>query len=111
MRLMPQRRIGRTEVKGAALSEPPPVLETHFQAVDTTDKEEIQRDFVSFVQDLHLFLNETSCLRDIQVIRRERKPGITNLDTGTHTTPAAVTRRSSTLGFPPTTCAWDWASN
>jgi hypothetical protein len=89
MRLMPQRRIGRTEVKGSALSElPPPVLETHFQAVDTTDREEIQEHFVSFIQDLHLFLNETSCLRDIQLIRRTRKPGITNLRAFRSFTPA-----------------------
>jgi hypothetical protein len=64
---------------GTTLSElPPPVRKEEFQAVDTTDEEEIRRYFRPFVDRLHLFLNKTSCLRDIQVIRRVKNPQITS---------------------------------
>jgi hypothetical protein len=57
---------------------PPPVREEEFQAVDTTDEEEIRRYFRPFVDRLHSFLNKTSCLSDIQVIRHRKNPQITS---------------------------------
>jgi hypothetical protein len=57
---------------------PPPVRQEEFQAVDTTDEEEIRRYFRPFVVRLHSFLNETSCLSDIQVIRHRKNPQITS---------------------------------
>jgi hypothetical protein len=64
---------------GTTLSElPPPVRKEEFQAVDTTDEEDIRGYFRPFVKRLHSFLNETSCLRDIQDIRRRKNPQITS---------------------------------
>lgn len=64
--------------RGAALSKlPPPVRESEFRAVDTTDEEGIRDHFGPFVRRLHSFLNETSCLRDIQDVRRLRNPRVT----------------------------------
>ena len=64
--------------RGAALSElPPPILEPEFRAVDTTDEEAIRDHFGPFVGRLHSFLNETSCLRDVQDARRRRNPRVT----------------------------------
>jgi hypothetical protein len=57
---------------------PPPVRKEEFQAVDTTDEEEIRRYFRPFVGCLHSFLNETSCLGNIQDIRHRKNPQITS---------------------------------
>jgi hypothetical protein len=77
--LTPLRCFGKSVKGGATLPElPPPFREEEFQAVDTTDKEEIRRYFRPFVVRLHSFLNETSCLSDIQVIRHRKNPQITS---------------------------------
>lgn len=57
---------------------PPPVRESDFRAVDTTDEEGIRNHFGPFVNRLHSFLNRTSCLHDIQDVRRRRNPHITS---------------------------------
>lgn len=56
---------------------PPPVREQDFRAVDTKDEEAIREHFGPFVGRLHSFLNEASCLRDVQNVRRRRNPRVT----------------------------------
>jgi hypothetical protein len=71
--------VGDSGKGGTTLSKlPPPVREEEFQAIDTTDEEEIRDYFRPFVNRLNSFLNETSCLRDIQDIRRRKNPQITS---------------------------------
>jgi hypothetical protein len=71
--------VGDSGKGGTTLSKlPPPVRKEEFQAVDTTDEEEIRDYFRPFVNRLNSFLNETSCLRDIQDIRRRKNPQITS---------------------------------
>jgi hypothetical protein len=48
----------------------PPVREAEFSAVDTADEEEIKRRFNGFVRQLHSYLNQLPCLRDLQNARR-----------------------------------------
>jgi hypothetical protein len=55
---------------------PPAVGKVEFQAVATKDKEEIRTRFGPFIHDLHSFLNHTSCLRNIQRVRRALNPNI-----------------------------------
>lgn len=55
------------------MSELPPVIrEAEFLAVHTKNKEEIRQKFTPLIHALHLFLNQTSCLHDIQRIRGNR---------------------------------------
>ncbi len=51
---------------------PPPVREEEFRAVNTDNQEQIKTYFEPFVERLHSFLNETSCLHDIQTVRQMR---------------------------------------
>jgi hypothetical protein len=53
---------------------PPPVGEAEFLAVDILNKEEIKRRFGVFVGQLHSYLNQLPCLRDVPQIRRLWKP-------------------------------------
>ncbi len=48
---------------------PPIVGEKEFQDVDTLDEEKIKESFGTFLNRLHLFLNQSSCIHDIQEIR------------------------------------------
>lgn len=57
---------------------PPPVREEEFRAVNTDNREQIESYFEPFRERLHTFLNETSCLRDIQRIRSRKNPQITH---------------------------------
>jgi hypothetical protein len=61
--------------KGAiALSElPPPIREAEFSAVNTVDEASIRATFFPLVQELHSFLNQASCVWDLQEIRRNWK--------------------------------------
>jgi hypothetical protein len=61
--------------KGAvALSElPPPIREAEFSAINTVDEARIRATFYPLVQELHSFLNQASCVRDLQEIRRNWK--------------------------------------
>jgi hypothetical protein len=52
---------------------PPAVRESDFSAIDTNDEDEIRGRFYSLVRDLHSFLNEGSCLSDIQQKRLKWK--------------------------------------
>jgi hypothetical protein len=53
--------------RGILLSElPPAVTESEFQAVATDNPEKIKKYFEPFRRELHSFLNNTSCMRDIQ---------------------------------------------
>jgi hypothetical protein len=45
---------------------PPAVREPEFRAVDDTNPERIREYFEPFKRELHSFLNQTSCLQDIQ---------------------------------------------
>jgi hypothetical protein len=53
------------------MNQPPAVRETEFMAVDTTDETELWRRFDRFVRSLHSYLNQLSCLRDLQETRRK----------------------------------------
>ncbi len=48
---------------------PPPVGDAEFQAVDTTNEEEIKRRFNGFLRSLHSYLNQLPCFRDLQQTR------------------------------------------
>ena len=50
---------------------PPIVGEKEFEDVDTFDEEKIRELFSSFVNRLHLFLNQLPCVHDIQKIRNK----------------------------------------
>src|SRR5579871_6315594 len=51
----------------------PIVREVEFEAVDTSDTEEIRRRFGPFVTTLHACLNELDCLKDVQKTRLKWK--------------------------------------
>lgn len=69
-RLLPLGCFGKSGEGGTTLSElPPPVREHEFRAVDTVNEAEIQAEFIPLVRKLHLFLNQASCVRDLQEIR------------------------------------------
>jgi hypothetical protein len=69
--LTPLRCFGKSVKGGTTLSElPPPVRGEEFQAVDTTNEGAIREYFYNFIDELHTFLNQNSCLRDVQRIRR-----------------------------------------
>ena len=52
---------------------PPPVREHEFRAVNTVNEDEIKAEFIPLVRKLHLFLNEASCVQDLQKVRRNWK--------------------------------------
>lgn len=52
---------------------PPPISETEFIAVDISDENEIGRRFQTYVRELHAYLNQIPCLRDLQHVRRKWK--------------------------------------
>jgi hypothetical protein len=52
---------------------PPPVREHEFRAVDTVNEDEIKAEFIPLVRKLHLFLNQASCVHDLQEIRSNWK--------------------------------------
>lgn len=53
---------------------PPPVRETEFSSVNTTDETKIRQQFSLFVRSLHSYLNQLQCLRDFQKTRRRWQP-------------------------------------
>lgn len=53
---------------------PPAVRESEFQAVETDNPQQIERYFEPFKHALHSFLNNTSCICDIQDRRKRWKP-------------------------------------
>jgi len=55
---------------------PPPVTESQFRDLEGATKDQVKKRATPFVRDLHAFLNEGSCLGDIQRIRRRWKPQI-----------------------------------
>jgi hypothetical protein len=57
---------------------PPVVRELEFLAIDTTDEDEIWRKFGHFIRNLHAFLNQLPCLRDIQQTRLRWKGRVQN---------------------------------
>jgi hypothetical protein len=66
-----------TAGRGPKLSElPPPVTESQFQDLEGATKERVKEQAAPFVKELHAFLNEGSCLSDIQRIRRDWNPRI-----------------------------------
>jgi hypothetical protein len=52
---------------------PPAVRQSEFSAIDTNNEDEIKGRFQPFIRELHSFLNDGSCLSDIQQIRRNWK--------------------------------------
>lgn len=52
---------------------PPAVRESDFQAVETNNPKKIEQYFEPFKRELHSYLNETSCLHNIQNVRRRWK--------------------------------------
>jgi hypothetical protein len=52
---------------------PPPVREHEFRAVNTVNEDEIKAEFIPLVRKLHLFLNQASCVQDLQKVRRDWK--------------------------------------
>lgn len=51
--------------------EHPPILrDEDFEAVNTTDEDELRRRFDGFVGNLHEWLNDLPCVKDIQKVRR-----------------------------------------
>jgi hypothetical protein len=52
---------------------PPPISQAEFIAVDISDENEIGRRFHGYVRDLHAYLNQLSCLRDLQQARHKWK--------------------------------------
>ena len=52
---------------------PPIVLDSDFAAVDTVNKTDIQNHFGAFIRNLHAFLNQVPCLRELQKTRRKWK--------------------------------------
>lgn len=59
---------------------PPPVRETDFLTVDTSDEAEIGRRFDLFVRLLHSYLNQLPCLRELQKVRRRWKARTASTD-------------------------------
>lgn len=53
--------------------QPPILRDNEFEAISTTDEEEILRRFGGFVRSLHGWLNTLPCLSDIQRVRRKWK--------------------------------------
>jgi hypothetical protein len=53
---------------------PPPVTESQFRDLEGATKEQVGKRAASFVSDLRSFLNQGSCLNDIQSIRRRWSP-------------------------------------
>jgi hypothetical protein len=52
---------------------PPPIREAEFEAVDISDEDEVARRFQVHVRDLHAYLNQLPCLKDLQEVRRKWK--------------------------------------
>jgi len=59
---------------------PPIVHDSDFIAVDTDNETGIQNYFGAFVRNLHAFLNQLPCLRDLQKTRRRWKPRTAETD-------------------------------
>jgi hypothetical protein len=59
---------------------PPPIREAEFLAVDTTDEVEVKSRFNTFVRQLHSYLNQLACLRDVQKARRRWKARTTETE-------------------------------
>lgn len=53
---------------------PPVIRELEFVGIDTVDENRILTNFTPFIRQLHHFLNQLSCLKDLQQIRRKWKP-------------------------------------
>ncbi len=53
---------------------PPPVTQARFEELQGATAEQVRRRAAPLVRELHSFLNEGSCLRDIQRNRRQWKP-------------------------------------
>jgi len=49
---------------------PPPIREAEFKAVDISNEDEIGSRFQVYVRELHAYLNQLACLRDLQQARR-----------------------------------------
>ncbi len=50
---------------------PPSVTESHFRDLEGATGEQVKKRAAPLVEELHAYLNESSCLRDIQRIRRD----------------------------------------
>src|SRR5438270_13144436 len=59
---------------------PPAITEAEFLAVDISDEDEIGRRFQLYVRDLHAYLNQLACLRDLQLARRGWKARTTETE-------------------------------
>jgi hypothetical protein len=57
---------------------PPPIREHEFRAVNTVNEDEIKSEFIPLVHKLHLFLNQASCVQDLQKIRSNWKDRVAN---------------------------------
>ncbi len=55
---------------------PPPFTESRFEEIEGATKEQIEVRVAPFIEDLHAFLNEESCLHDIQHIRHGVNPQV-----------------------------------
>ncbi len=53
---------------------PPPVTSARFEELEGATATQVRRRALPFARELHSFLNEGSCLRDIQRIRRRWRP-------------------------------------
>jgi hypothetical protein len=57
---------------------PPTLRDADFDALNTADQDQIKRRFGGFVRSLHSYLNEMTCLKDIQTVRRRWKARVAN---------------------------------
>ena len=63
--------------EGPDLSElPPPITESQFRDLEGATKQQVKKRAAPFVRELRTFLNQGSCLSDIQHIRRSWKPRV-----------------------------------
>ena len=58
---------------------PPPVTESRFEELEGATEDQVRHRAAPFVRELRSFLNEGSCLRDIQNIRRRWRPRTTEV--------------------------------
>lgn len=59
---------------------PPPIREADFAAVDISDENKIGSRFQTYVRELHSYLNQLACLRDLQQTRHKWKSRTTETE-------------------------------
>ncbi len=57
---------------------PPPITERDFRDLEGANKEQVKKRAAPLVEELHAYLNESSCLSDIQRIRHDWNSGVSS---------------------------------